>query len=63
MPQPGMHALVRASYLISNIEQRFERGELSSEDARELLQELSALVARLATRSDPSREGDKVEAT
>ena len=57
-----MHALVRASYLISNIEKRFEHGELSPADARELLQELSALVARLATRSEPSREGNEADA-
>jgi hypothetical protein len=61
MPLPGAHALVRASYLITNIERRVERGELSSDDAKELLQELSALLARIGgTRPDDSREDAEV---
>ena len=64
MPPPGVHALVRASYLITTIERRVERGELSSDDAKALLQELSALLARMAvTRSASSREGAKGEVT
>ena len=64
MPQLGAHALVRASYLITNIERRVERGEISSADAKALLHELSALLARIAAaRSDSSREGIKGEAT
>jgi hypothetical protein len=62
--QPGVHALVRASYLITKIEQRVAQGELSSEDAKELLQELSALLARIAvSRADPSRDDAAAEAT
>lgn len=64
MPVLGAHALVRASYLISNIERRVERGEISSNDARALLQELSALLERMAVaRSDSSRDGAKADAT
>jgi hypothetical protein len=48
---------VRASYLITNIERRVERGEISSDDAKELLQELSALLARIGgTRIEASRD-------
>ena len=57
MPLHGAHALVRASYLITNIERRVERGEISSDDAKELLQELSALLARIGgTRIEASRD-------
>jgi hypothetical protein len=64
MPHPGVHALVRASHLITNIERRVKQGDLSSVDAKALLQELSALLARMGVgRSDPSCEGAKAEAT
>jgi hypothetical protein len=64
MAKPSVHALVRASYLITTIERRVEQGALSSDDAKVLLHELSALLARIAlARSDSSREGVKAEAT
>ena len=47
MNELAAHALVRASFLITNIERLVERGDLSTTDAKQLLGQLSSLLARL----------------
>jgi hypothetical protein len=54
MNELAAHALVRASFLITNIERLVAQGDLSTTDAKQLLGQLSSLLARLPSPQRPT---------